>query len=46
MKTKFINETDNITSELLEGYVTAYKDKVNWEPKTLSFVHNPNANRK
>ncbi len=28
MKTKFINETDNITSELLEGYVTAYKDKV------------------
>lgn len=28
IKTKFINETDNITKELLEGYVLAYKDKV------------------
>lgn len=28
IKRKFINETDNITKELLEGYVLAYKDKV------------------
>ncbi|MCC8170984.1 MAG: dihydroxyacetone kinase subunit DhaK [Parabacteroides sp.] len=28
IKTKFINEADNITKELLEGYVLAYKDKV------------------
>ncbi len=28
MKTKFINETDNITAELLEGYVMAFKDQV------------------
>ncbi len=28
MKTKFINEPENITAELLEGYVMAYKDTV------------------
>ncbi|MEG0456424.1 MAG: dihydroxyacetone kinase subunit DhaK, partial [Bacteroides sp.] len=28
MKTKFINDTENITAELLEGYVMAFKDKV------------------
>lgn len=28
MKTKFINDTANITAELLEGYVMAFKDKV------------------
>lgn len=28
IKTKFINEPENITKELLEGYVLAYKDKV------------------
>lgn len=28
IKTKFINETDQITPELLEGYVLAYKDQV------------------
>lgn len=28
MKTKFINETSDITAELLEGYVMAFKDKV------------------
>lgn len=28
MKTKFINETDAITREVLEGYVMAYPDKV------------------
>ncbi|MEG1544143.1 MAG: dihydroxyacetone kinase subunit DhaK [Tannerellaceae bacterium] len=28
IKTKFINEPDQITPELLEGYVLAYKDKV------------------
>lgn len=26
--TKFINSTDNVTKELLEGYVMAYRDKV------------------
>jgi phosphoenolpyruvate---glycerone phosphotransferase subunit DhaK len=26
--TKFINEPENITRELLEGYVAAYSDKV------------------
>lgn len=28
MKTKFINETSDITAELLEGYVMAFKDRV------------------
>ena len=28
VKTKFINEPDNITAELLEGYVLAYPDQV------------------
>lgn len=28
MMTKFINDTNNITSELLEGYVMAFKDRV------------------
>ena len=28
MKTKFINDTENITAELLEGYVMAFKEKV------------------
>lgn len=28
MKTKFINETDQITKELLDGFVAAYKDQV------------------
>ncbi|MEG1076581.1 MAG: dihydroxyacetone kinase subunit DhaK, partial [Mucinivorans sp.] len=28
MKTKFINETVDITAELLEGYVMAFKDRV------------------
>lgn len=28
IKTKFINEPENITAELLEGYVLAYKDQV------------------
>lgn len=28
MKTKFINNTENLTAELLEGYTLAYKDKV------------------
>lgn len=28
MQTKFINETQDITAELLEGYVMAFKDKV------------------
>lgn len=28
IKSKFINDTDYITKELLEGYVLAYKDKV------------------
>ncbi|MEG0467709.1 MAG: dihydroxyacetone kinase subunit DhaK [Mucinivorans sp.] len=28
MKTKFINETADITAELLEGYVMAFKDRV------------------
>ncbi|MEG1585574.1 MAG: dihydroxyacetone kinase subunit DhaK [Bacteroidales bacterium] len=28
MKTKFINDTNHITKELLEGYVMAYKDQV------------------
>lgn len=28
MKTKFINDPQNITAELLEGYVMAFKDKV------------------
>ena len=28
IKTKFINDPENITSELLEGYVLAYRDYV------------------
>ena len=28
IKTKFINDPENITAELLEGYVMAYSDQV------------------
>ncbi|MEG1935347.1 MAG: dihydroxyacetone kinase subunit DhaK, partial [Rikenellaceae bacterium] len=28
MKTKFINDSENITAELLEGYTLAFKDIV------------------
>ena len=33
--TKFINEPENITKELLEGYVLAYGDKVAMAVRTL-----------
>ena len=34
-KIKFINNPEQITSELLEGYVMAYKDKVALAARTL-----------
>lgn len=41
MKTKFINETDAITKELLEGYVAAYKDKVQLGAENIVVRTNP-----
>ncbi|MEG2071443.1 MAG: dihydroxyacetone kinase subunit DhaK, partial [Bacteroidales bacterium] len=35
MKTKFINDPNDITRELLEGYVMAYSDKVALEGETI-----------
>ena len=32
---KFINKTEDITKELLEGYVLAYQDRV----KSVSYTH-------
>lgn len=46
MKTKFINETQNITAELLEGYVMAFKDKVKLGGENIVVRATPKAEEK
>ena len=41
IKTKFINDPENITSELLEGYVLAYPDKVKLAAENIVVRVNP-----
>jgi dihydroxyacetone kinase-like protein len=41
MKTKFINEPENVTSELLEGYVLCYPDKVKLGGENIILRANP-----
>lgn len=41
MKTKFINSTDTITAELLEGYTMAFKDKVKLGAENIVVRANP-----
>jgi dihydroxyacetone kinase-like protein len=41
MKTKFINEPENVTSELLEGYVLCYPDKVKLGSENIIVRTNP-----
>lgn len=46
MKTKFINNQENLTAELLEGYVLAYKDKVALGGENIVVRANPKAEDK
>lgn len=46
MKTKFINETQDITAELLEGYVMAFKDKVKLASENIVVRAQPKAENK
>lgn len=46
MKTKFINETQNITAELLEGYVMAFKDQVKLGAENIVVRANPKSEDK
>ena len=39
MMNKFINDPDNLTAELLEGYVMAYSNQVAIGEKILLCVH-------
>ncbi|MDR1402423.1 MAG: dihydroxyacetone kinase subunit DhaK [Tannerellaceae bacterium] len=41
MKTKFINEPENVTSELLEGYALCYPDKVKLAAENIIVRTNP-----
>jgi dihydroxyacetone kinase-like protein len=41
MKTKFINEPENVTPELLEGYVLCYPDKVKLGAENIIVRANP-----
>ena len=41
VKTKFINEPENLTAELLEGYTLAYKDKVALGGENIVVRKNP-----
>ena len=38
IKTKFINDPENITAELLEGYVLAYPNQVKLAAEKSSYV--------
>ena len=38
IKTKFINDPENITAELLEGYALAYPNQVSWRLRISSYV--------
>ena len=46
MQTKFINETQNITAELLEGYVMAFKDRVKLASENIVVRAEPKAENK
>ncbi len=46
MKTKFINETQNITAETLEGYVMAFKDSVALGGENIVVRANPKSEDK
>jgi len=46
MKTKFINQPENLTAELMEGYVMAYKDKVALGGENIIVRKVPKANDK
>ena len=46
LKTKFINEPENITAELLEGYVMAYPDQVKLAAENIIVRANPKSEDK
>ena len=46
IKTKFINEPENVTSELLEGYVLAYPDQVKLGAENIVVRANPKSEDK
>ena len=46
MQTKFINETQDITAELLEGYVMAFKDRVKLASENIVVRAEPKAENK
>jgi Dihydroxyacetone kinase len=46
MKTKFTNAPENLTSELLEGYVLAYSDKVALGGENIVVRANPKCEKK
>lgn len=46
VKTKFINDPENITAELLEGYVLAYPDQVKLAGENIVVRANPKSNDK
>ncbi len=46
IKTKFINEPENITAELLEGYVMAYPDQVKLAAENIVVRANPKSEDK
>lgn len=46
IKTKFINDPENITAELLEGYVLAYPNQVMLAAENIVVRANPKGNDK
>jgi len=46
IKTKFINDPENITAELLEGYVLAYPNLVKLAAENIVVRANPKGNDK
>ena len=46
IKTKFINNPDDITRELLEGYVLAYPDQVALAAENIVVRKNPKSEDK
>ena len=46
IKTKFINDPENITAELLEGYVLAYPNQVKLAAENIVVRANPKGNDK
>ena len=46
IKTKFINDPEQVTPELLEGYVLAYPDQVKLAAETVVVRDNPKSEDK